>query len=161
MAQRTFTIKAAARRARHTAEPPSPPQPGPEEAAATEHRDASGTCFLMVTPDVNCALHLRLGKKIALFSLSIITKAAAIARAADIGATQKSNGLPDSTYLWFWSSLQSFLSLCGLDTIKQKPGSQTNEKLLRAHGVEFRVQIHTQPNHITKEVDFRVTQHTG
>ncbi|EFY96554.1 hypothetical protein MAA_08051 [Metarhizium robertsii ARSEF 23] len=58
MAQRTFTIKAAARRARHTAEPPSPPQPGPEEAAATEHRDASGTCFLMVTPDVNCALHV-------------------------------------------------------------------------------------------------------
>lgn len=57
-------------------------------------------------------VQIRLGKKLALvgiFSLSIVTMAVAIARAADIGATQKSNGLPDSTYLWFWSSLQSFL----------------------------------------------------
>lgn len=49
-------------------------------------------------------IQIRWGKKIALFglfSLSIITMAIAIARTADIGATQKSNALPDSSYLWF------------------------------------------------------------
>ncbi|KAI1429876.1 hypothetical protein F5Y12DRAFT_725958 [Xylaria sp. FL1777] len=52
-------------------------------------------------------------KKIAImgiFSLSLITIGIAIARVADIKATQQSTGIPDSTYLWFWSALQA--SLC-------------------------------------------------
>ncbi|KAI1288185.1 hypothetical protein F5Y03DRAFT_380094 [Xylaria venustula] len=52
-------------------------------------------------------------KKVAImsiFSLSLVTIAIAIARVADIGSTEKTNGLPDSTYLWFWSALQA--SLC-------------------------------------------------
>ncbi|KID97563.1 hypothetical protein MAJ_06435, partial [Metarhizium majus ARSEF 297] len=200
----------------------------------------SGTYFLKVTLDVNCALHIRLGKKIALFglfSLSIITMAVAIARAADIGATQKSNGLPDSTYLWFWSSLQSFLCIvvsCAAasrqlfvastrsnSTPLRKPTRSCYERMAsnfrsrrhkpndtilydmpstRQTGKGFNAfdyvamrdgseadsqhdsqspvlvprlgkpvaacykapdQNHTQPNHITKEVEFRVTQHTG
>ncbi|KAF3020108.1 hypothetical protein E8E14_005596 [Neopestalotiopsis sp. 37M] len=92
----------------------------------------SGTSHLKITLDVNCALdvlsdflimlipfyllwnvRIRLAKKIAflgIFSLSIVTMGIAIARATEVGATQKSNGLIDSTYLWFWSALQS--SLC-------------------------------------------------
>ncbi|KAH7323165.1 hypothetical protein B0I35DRAFT_427220 [Stachybotrys elegans] len=46
-----------------------------------------------------------------IFSLSIVIMGVAIARAADIEARQKSNGLPDSTYLWFWSACQSFLCI--------------------------------------------------
>ncbi|KAK2616864.1 hypothetical protein QQS21_000242 [Conoideocrella luteorostrata] len=106
---------------------------GSLESITIRCNSPEGTKFLAVTLNVNCALdvlsdflimllpilllwnvQIRLGKKIALlgiFSLSIITMAVAIARAADIGATQKSNGLPDSTYLWFWSSLQSFLCI--------------------------------------------------
>ncbi|KID62980.1 uncharacterized protein G6M90_00g079820 [Metarhizium brunneum] len=219
----------------------------------------SGTYFLKVTLDVNCALdvlsdflimllpilllwnvQIRLGKKIALlglFSLSIITMAVAIARAADIGATQKSNGLPDSTYLWFWSSLQSFLCIvvsCAAafrqlfvsstrsnSTPLRKPTRSCYERMAsnfrprrrkpndtilydmpstRQTGKGFNAfdcvamrdgseadsqhssqspvlvprlgkpvaacykapdQNHTQPNHITREVEFRVTQHTG
>ncbi|TWU71365.1 hypothetical protein ED733_000905 [Metarhizium rileyi] len=104
---------------------------GTLESISVRCHSSSGTYFLKVTLDVNCALdvlsdslimllpvHLlwnvqvRLGKKfalLALFSLSIITMAVAIARAADISDTQKFNEMPDSTYLWFWSSLQSLL----------------------------------------------------
>ncbi|KUL91762.1 hypothetical protein ZTR_01174 [Talaromyces verruculosus] len=107
---------------------------GSLEKISVACNSSSGTYFLKITLDVNCALdvlsdflimllpilllwniQIRWGKKIALFgifSLSIITMAIAIARVADVGATQKSNGLPDSTYLWFWSSLQSFLFSC-------------------------------------------------
>ncbi|KAI0382676.1 hypothetical protein F5Y04DRAFT_287721 [Hypomontagnella monticulosa] len=83
----------------------------------------AGTSFLRTTLNVNCALdvisdflmsdhvvmlipivllwnvQIKWAKKLAfmgIFSLSIITMAISIARAADIGATQKSNGLPDS-----------------------------------------------------------------
>ncbi|RWA05743.1 hypothetical protein EKO27_g9360 [Xylaria grammica] len=91
------------------------------------------TMFLTVTLDVNAALdvlsdflimlipitllwnvRIRWQKKIAImgiFSLSLITIGVAIARVADIGATQKVNGLPDSSYLWFWTSLQMALSI--------------------------------------------------
>jgi hypothetical protein len=123
---------------------------GSLEKIAVRCNSRSGTYFLKVTLDVNCALdvlsdflsklfwakvrrkymligaqpvmlhpifllwnvQIRWGKKLAIFgifSLSIITMAIAIVRAADIDATQKSNGLPDSSYLWFWSDLQSFL----------------------------------------------------
>ncbi|KAI0400452.1 hypothetical protein F4802DRAFT_584654 [Xylaria palmicola] len=93
---------------------------------------AKATNFLKITLDVNAALdvltnflimlipitllwnvRIQRKKKIAImgvFSLSLVTIAIAIARVADIGVTQKSNGLPDSTYLWFWSALQA--SLC-------------------------------------------------
>ncbi|CRG89903.1 hypothetical protein PISL3812_06942 [Talaromyces islandicus] len=93
----------------------------------------SGTRFMRDVVDVNCALdvssdflimiipiillwdiQVRSSKKIALFglfSLSILTMAIAIARTADIRATQKANGLPDSSYLWFWSFLQSWLCM--------------------------------------------------
>jgi hypothetical protein len=67
-------------------------------------------------------VRIRLAKKIAflgIFSLSIVTMGIAIARATEVGATQKSNGLIDSTYLWFWSALQSSLcksrSLCSCE----------------------------------------------
>ncbi|KAI8630104.1 hypothetical protein F5Y19DRAFT_474493 [Xylariaceae sp. FL1651] len=91
-----------------------------------------GTSFLRTTLDVNAALdvlsdflimlipiillwnvQIRWAKKIAImgiFSLSLVTIAIAIARVVDVGATQLSTGLPNSTYLWFWSSIQS--SLC-------------------------------------------------
>ncbi|KJZ78261.1 hypothetical protein HIM_02299 [Hirsutella minnesotensis 3608] len=106
---------------------------GTVEEITVRCNSPSGTHFLRATLNANCALdvlsdflimlfpifllwniQIPLGKKIALigiFSLSIITMAIAIARAAAIGATQKSNGLPDSSYLWFWSNIQSCLCI--------------------------------------------------
>lgn len=57
---------------------------------------------------------------LAIFSVSMITIGVSIARAATIVALQKSNGLPDGSHLWFWSSCQSFL--CTYSRLTSLPG---------------------------------------
>lgn len=54
-------------------------------------------------------VQMHLGRKLAfigLFSLSLVTVAVAIARAAILGATKWANGLHDPTYLWLWSAVE-------------------------------------------------------
>ncbi|PSR77156.1 hypothetical protein BD289DRAFT_378065, partial [Coniella lustricola] len=48
---------------------------------------------------------------IGLFSLSLVTMAVAIARAADLSATMWSNGTHDPTYLWLWSAIEPCIGM--------------------------------------------------
>ncbi|KAK3332570.1 hypothetical protein B0T19DRAFT_106906 [Cercophora scortea] len=59
-------------------------------------------------------VRIRLAKKIAfigLFSLSVVTMAAAIARTADTISTRRPDGQYDNTYLWLWSSIEPAVAI--------------------------------------------------